>query len=128
MAKIKICIEEEILSQQQASFTVIVKPADQQASPISIVPASASLPDEKVGQNVVGDKLATVKGGVPPYTYQFSGQPSGMVFDEKDNGDGSFDVLTMGTPDVGDDAQSPYTIVMTVTDSALKSASSSVSR
>jgi hypothetical protein len=123
VAKIKICIEEEIVSQQQASFTVTVKPAaggGGGGGGIVITPANGALPDEQVGVLVVGDKLATVKGGVAPYSYKFSGQPSGMAFDEKDNGDGSFDVVTLGTPDVGDDdpTKTPYTIVMTVSDSA----------
>ena len=132
MARIKICIEEELVSGQQASFTVTVKPAGPPPpppppppTPISIVPETGSLPDEQVGVKVEGDKLATVSGGVPPYTYSFSGQPSGMTFAEKDNGDGSFDVLISGTPDDGDDAKSPYTIVMDVTDSASPAASTS---
>ena len=124
MAKIKLFIEEECVTVLNGSFSVNVKPgAGGGGSDLKIVPSSGSLPDEQVGVPVVGDKLATVSGGVPPYDYQFSGQPSGMHFDEKDNGDGTFDVVTLGTPDVGADAGSPYTVVMTVTDSATPAAS-----
>ena len=109
------------MSQATASFTVTVKAGA--VNPPVIVPATGNLPDEQEGVAVTGDKLATVSGGVPPYNYQFSGQPEGMAFAEKDNGDGSFDLLIKGTPNAGDAAGSPYTINVVVTDSASPSQS-----
>lgn len=123
MARIKICIEEDFVAQVSGSFSVNVLPGAPPPVPVQILPPTGQLPDEKEGVAVAGDKVATVSGGVAPYNYAFSGQPEGMTFSEKDNGDGTFDVLIAGTPIAGDAAKSPYVVTVTVTDSAPTQAS-----
>lgn len=108
--------------QVSGSFTVNVKPG-QASNPVTIEPATGQLPDEQEGVAVVGDLVATVKGGVPPYDYTFSGKPDGMDFAEKDNLDGTFGIVITGTPAAGDAANSPYTIGVTVKDSNPNAAS-----
>lgn len=116
MKLFEICYKEETVSKTTGTFTVNVLPGQSQNPPV-IVPAEGALPDETEGV-ATADKVATVSGGVPPYNYKFSGQPDGVTFGEVDNGDGTFGVVTQGTPSAGDSANSPYTITIEVTDSA----------
>ena len=108
------------MSQVTGSFSVSVKPGGS-STPVTIEPSSGNLPDEQEGVTV-DDKVATVSGGTPPYNYTFAGQPDGITFAETDNGDGSFDIRAQGMPLAGDAAKSPYTVTVTVNDSASPSA------
>src|SRR5712691_12274770 len=98
MARIQLCITEDFVTLVTGTFSVNVQPG---AAALAVLPATGQLPDEKEGVAVAGDKVATVSGGVAPYNYVFSGQPDGMTFAEKDNGDGTFDILIAGTPTAG---------------------------
>jgi hypothetical protein len=124
-----------------AEFTVVVEPATPPPSSGSgsgsgsgptalaivdatedgvLVPMQEGVPTNQPVCNVIG--------GVPPYSYEFSGQPQGVTFEETTNEDGSATVSTTGTPEVGSAAGSPYTIDVTVTDSATPPATASAKR
>jgi large repetitive protein len=63
----KICIEGDLPvgATVTGSFSVTVNPA---ATPLTVTPSSATLPDETVGVADAGDTVAVISGGVPPYT------------------------------------------------------------
>jgi hypothetical protein len=119
--RFSICIEGELMANATQEFTLVVTAgAPPPPNPPVITPANAddSIAPEQEGVAVIGGPVATVTGGVPPYTYDFAGQPAGMSFNETTNPDGSASVTISGTPAPGSAAGSPYTIDMTVTDSA----------
>lgn len=108
------------MSRATATFNVNVKTPEQGGGVITITPSSAQLPDETEGQQT-SDQVAVVSvdgGVVLPLNYNFAGAPDGVSFSETDNGDGTFTIKTQGAPTAGDAAGSPYTIMLTVTDSA----------
>ena len=114
------------MNQATATFTVTVK-ASTAPGVITITPATGNLPDETEGVATT-DQVAIVsvdKNVVLPLNYNFTGQPAGVTFSETDNGDGTFTIKTAGTPSAGDAAGSPYTINLTVTDSAPTAAKAS---
>src|SRR5882672_1053552 len=102
------------VAQVTGSFSVNVKAA---AAALALNPNSGALPDETEGV-AVADKVAVVSGGTPPYTYDITGLPAGVAAVENDNGDGTFTVALSGAPAAGSAAGSPYTVAVTVTDSA----------
>lgn len=114
------------MSQVTGSFSLNVKIVTPPPPVLALVPSSGALPDETEGV-AVSDKVAVVSGGTPPYSYDIAGLPAGVSAVENDNGDGSFTVALAGTPDAGDAADSPYTVSVTVTDSAT-AASATASR
>jgi hypothetical protein len=66
-----------------------------------------------------GQILGEVTGGTAPYTFTATGVPLGMTLAQEPDADGvGVDVVISGTPTVGDAAQSPYSIVLTITDNA----------
>ena len=102
------------MSTVTGSFSVNVKAA---AAALTLNPNSGALPDETEGV-AVADKVAVVSGGTPPYTYNITGLPTGVAAVENDNGDGTFTVALSGAPAASSAGGSPYTVAVTVTDSA----------
>jgi hypothetical protein len=130
--KVKICfeIEDHQMSQVTGSFTINVIGATPPPTPLAIDPSTGALPDETEGAPVSG-VVATVSGGVPPYSYEITGQPDGVTFNEAPSADGEpgdADITIAGAPVVGSAANSPYTVEIVVTDSATPSASAKLSR
>jgi hypothetical protein len=124
--RFKLILEGELdMTSATAQFTVTVAPGTTPpAGTITITPNSGALPGETEGQPTA-DQVAVVSTSGPivlPLNYAFTGQPDGVSFEENDNGDGTFTIVTTGTPSAGDaiggDGAGNYTINLTVTDSA----------
>jgi hypothetical protein len=115
-----IIIEGETMSTVTGTYTISVMPSTPTPSPLTITPSSGALPAEIEGQTTSG-VVATVSGGVPPYNYTITGQPSGVTFSEGPSADGvagDADISIGGAPVVGSSSQSPFTVTITVNDSA----------
>lgn len=112
------------------TYTVSVGSSGPPPNPLTITPVQGTLPNETEGVAVPapGDPLAHVSGGTPPYSFQVSGLPDGMGLNATNNADGSTDVTIDGTPSAGDAAKSPFTIQLTVTDSAVSPAKAGLAR
>lgn len=116
------------MTQISGSYSIVVNPATTPPPALAITPASGALPAETEGQAVSDAVFATVSGGVPPYNYGFTGLPPGVTVNEAPSADGvagDADLSLAGTPNVGDSANSPFTLGVTVTDSATPAASAS---
>lgn len=125
MARYKIIIEGETMGQVQGSFTLVVNPASS-GTPLLIDPSTGTLLPETEGVADPGQVVATVKGGVPPYTFSATGVPTGDNLSQQPSADGAagdVDIILSGTPAVGDAASSPFTLAITATDSASPTAS-----
>jgi hypothetical protein len=129
----KIILEGETMSTVTGTFTVSVAPAIGPPPPpaLAINPASGSLPGEVEGTAIAAGVVATVSGGVPPYSYTITGQPAGVTFSEVPSADGiagDADVVIAGTPAAGDstggDGKGNYNVSIVVTDSASPAAAS----
>ena len=117
---VKLCIEGELepMSQITATVTLVVNPAT--ANALTFTP-NANLQPETEGVDDPGQVLGTVSGGQAPYTFSATGVPGGDSLAQQpsaDGNEGDVDVVISGTPSVGDSAGSPYSIVLTITDSA----------
>jgi hypothetical protein len=124
---IKIQLGECVMAQAIGTFSLVVAPGTT-PNPLALTPASGALPQETEGVAVTADAVATVSGGTPPYNYTFTGLPAGISANETPNPDGSVAITLAGTPAVGASAQSPYTVIVTVNDSATPSATASIKR
>jgi hypothetical protein len=112
------------------TFSVTVSSSTPPPNALTITPATPGNPSvlapETEGTALTPAVIATISGGVPPYNYNFSGQPDGITFSEAPSADGvagDADVSIAGTPALGDAASSPYTITMNVTDSSTQAQS-----
>jgi hypothetical protein len=117
---VQLCIEGELepMSQITATVTLVVNPATETA--LTFTP-NANLQPETEGVDDPGQVLGTVSGGQSPYTFSATGVPSGDSLAQQasaDGNEGDVDVVISGTPSAGDSAGSPYSIVLTITDSA----------
>jgi hypothetical protein len=128
--RFKLIIEGETMSQVTGTYTITVAPGTT-TNPLAITPATAN-ESETVGTPASG-VVATVSGGVPPYTYAVTGLPSGtgLSLSEGPSADGvagDADVSIGGTPNAADLAASPITLGITVTDSAATPATAQLKR
>lgn len=118
--KYSICLEGEVenMSTVTGTFSLQVNAAN--ANPLTITPASGTLNAETEGVNEPGQVVANVSGGTAPYTFEATGMPDGMDLRQQPGADGGSDVdiVIEGTPTAGDAANSPFSIVITATDSA----------
>ena len=107
------------------NFTLVVNPASTPPpNALTITPSSGTLVPETEGVNDPGQEVCEVTGGTPPYTFSATGVPAGMSLSQAPDADGvGVDVELSGTPTVGDATSSPYTLALSVTDSAGASAS-----
>ena len=109
------------MSTVSGSFNLVVNPAVNQ---LTLTPSSGTLNPETEGVNDPGQLVCEVTGGTQPYTFQATGVPNGLSLAQAPAPDGvGVDVILSGTPVVGDATGSPYTIALTVTDSAGNSVS-----
>ena len=109
------------MSQIIATINFVVNPAST-TQPLAFTPNPNLQPDT---ENVddPGQILGEVTGGVAPYTFSASDVPSGMELAQQPDADGvGVDVVISGTPATGDSTASPYSIVLTINDSATPSA------
>jgi hypothetical protein len=118
--KIVVIIEGDSMSQVTGTYTITVAPA---VAALAINPATATEPAETQGVALTPAVIATVSGGVPPYTYAVSGLPSGtgLSLSEGPSADGvtgDADITLSGTPNAADVAASPITVTVVATDSA----------
>ena len=101
--KIKVCFEFDHEGDEMAtvtgSFSVTVNPGGPPPSPLALTPPGGSLPAETVGSPTT-DKVATVSGGKPPYTFSLASGalPDGTSLTQTTNPDGSVDISMAGTP------------------------------
>ncbi len=101
------------------TFTLVVNAAITPPPPLTINPSSGTLAPETEDVNDPGQTVANVSGGILPYTFAATGVPDGMDLKQQPGADGkSVDVILEGTPTAGDAANSPFTLAITVTDSA----------
>jgi hypothetical protein len=120
--RFKLIIEGETMSSVTGTYTITVAGGTTPPNPLAISPATANEPGETVG-TPVSNLVATVSGGVPPYTYVVSGLPAGtgLSLSEAPSADGvsgDADVTLSGTPNAADAAASPITLSITATDGA----------
>jgi hypothetical protein len=117
-----ICLSGEIepMSQLQVTIDLVVNPASGGGKPLAFIP-NGNLQPETEGVNDPGQALGTVTGGTPPYTFTATGIPNGDSLSQVPSVDGvagDVDVEISGMPAVGDAANSPYNIELTINDSA----------
>jgi hypothetical protein len=126
--KYSICLEGDIepMSVITATISFLVNAATV-GSNLLFTPNPDLVADTE-GVADSGQILGEVTGGTAPYTFAAAGVPAGMTLAQEPDADGTgTDVVISGTPTVGDAASSPYSIVLTITDSAGASLTANVS-
>jgi SprB-like repeat protein len=109
------------ITMSQVQFSASFNVAPSSTTPLTITPSSGTF-NLTVGVPADGTAVATVSGGVPPYTYSIdpaSGPlPTGITFVE----DSTNTIVTLaGTPTVAGTSTTP--VLLDVTDTALSTTS-----
>lgn len=117
------------MSELTVTVTLVVNPATTTAQ-LAFTP-NTNLQPETEGVDDAGQVLGTMSGGQPPYTFTATGIPSGDSLAQQPSANGvagDVDVIISGTPSTGDAAESPFNIVLSITDSAGATAQANVKK